>query len=194
MFLHGAPLSFGWGSSLSYGLLHVYRTWSTYLWPSRFQQHTQSLITMETYKQMHSCISHVPYREPDLTTTTTLPKLSSSFWIWEKNINRNIQMEISSVARAIWKSLPATSHIHFPFLPAAALHLRELQLPRSFVNCLPGEFIQWEALERERRGEGRVLIPHLFCLGQYLLSGRGPSRTHEPFSPQPARAALLRVS
>ena len=112
MFLHGAPLSFGCGSSLSYGLLHVYRTWSTYLWPSRFQQHTQSLITMETYKQMHSCISHVPYREPDLTTTTTLPKLSSSFWIWEKNINRNIQMEISSVARAIWKSLPATSHIH----------------------------------------------------------------------------------
>ena len=93
-------------------------------------------------------------------------------------------MEISSVPRAIWKSLPATSHIHFLSLPTSALHLRELQLQRSFVNCLPVGYIRYEALECGRRGEGRTFIPLLLCLQQYLLSGRGPSWIQEPFSPE----------
>ena len=123
------------------GLLHVYRTWSIYLWPSRFQQHTQSLITMETKKQMYSCISHVPYREPDLKKEK---KAQTKIFLLDlrKNINRDIQRWRFQVFQELYGSLPATSHIHFPSLPTSALHLRELQLPRSFVNCLPVGFIQ----------------------------------------------------
>lgn len=101
------------------GLLHVYRTWSIYLWPSRFQQHTQPLITMETNKQMHSCISHVPYREPDLKEKKKIAQTKIFLLDLRKNINREVQRRRFQVFQELYGRvcLLHLISISHPFLP-----------------------------------------------------------------------------